>query len=177
MTFLKSLWSWVSGLVGNNPKVRWLILLFVLLLLAGIRYARADEIHLETGVSALHGYGPYLSLVYRFNPPLAPSGISFETGLQMWGQTTPYEGQNVPNNWAPFTGMNAAVGPVAIGLGLAYLQRTDVLDGTHTNLALKLAWEPRWGLFSGIVIRHISNAGTSDHNIGRNAIAIDWRLR
>jgi len=173
----KAIWAWVSGLVGNNPKVRWLILLFVILLLAGIRYARADEIHLETGVSALHGYGPYLGLVYKFDPPRAPSGISVEMGLQMWGQTTAYGGQDIPNNWSPFVGLHAAVGPAAIGIGYAHLQRTDFLDGTRSNLSLMLSWEPRMGFFNGIVIRHISNAGTSDHNIGRNAIAIDWRLR
>lgn len=170
--------AWISNLVGNNPAYRWLIILFALVFIIFARCclhpAKAGELHLEVGVSVIHGYGPYIGVYYQASDK--PKLIDFEAGLQMWGRTSPYEGQEVPNNWAPSVMMDVnSPKNFHVGLGFVYLQHSDWLDGSRLNISLKMGydWNDRWG----IDIRHISNAGTTPRNVGRNAILLDWRLR
>ncbi len=175
MNFLKSAWEWISGVVGNNPKVRPLIFAVIILFVCTASYcslAHADELHLEVGVSAIHGTGPYLGLSYRFG---GSKTLYTEGDFQFWGKTTQYEGSGIPNNWCPSVLMDVQKGRFSMGLGVAYLQLTDRLDGSHLNIAIKSGWEftDRYS----IVLRHISNAGTVAPNVGRNAIALDIRLQ
>lgn len=175
MNFLKSAWTWVSGLVGNNKQARPFIfaaiILFVILAVS-CNVSRADELHLETGVSVIHGTGPYLGLYYKFG---SSKTLSTETGFEFWGKTTPYEGRTIPNNWNPNALIDVQKGRFYMGMGIAYLQLTDPLDGSHLNIALKLGFQATDRI--GITMRHISNAGTVAPNVGRNSIALDWRLQ
>lgn len=174
MNFLKSAWAWLSGLVGNSPSVRPLIFAAIILFICLATYcheSKADELHLEIGASVIHGTGPYLGLVYKFG---SNKTMGLESGFQFWGKTTHYEGASIPNNWAPNVLIDVAKGPVSMGLGVTYLQLTDRLDGSHANLSIKLDYS-----FSerfGVVIRHVSNAGTVAPNVGRNALALDILL-
>lgn len=175
MKFLKFSWQWISGIVGNDPKMRPLIFAVIILFLGTAAYcskAHSAELHLEVGVSAIHGTGPYLGLSYRFG---GSKTLYAETDFQFWGKTTKYENATIPNNWCPSALMDVQKGRFSMGLGVAYLQLTDRLDGSHLNIALKTEWQltDRFG----VVVRHISNAGTVAPNVGRNSIALDWRLQ
>lgn len=175
MKYLLLAWIWVSGLVGNNFKVRPLIFAVMILFICTATYcgiARSADLHLEAGASVLHGYGPYLGLSYRFGES---KSLHMETDFQFWGKTSQYEGHNIPNNWCPAALIDVQKGRFSMGMGVAYLQLTDPLDGSHLNIALKLGWDinSRYG----VVVRHISNAGTVAPNVGRNVLALDIRLQ
>lgn len=163
-------WDWISGLVGNKTKAG--IFLFIVAVVVISKCSYAGELHLEGGATAIHGYGPYLGFYYSFADPA--KNISFETGIQMYGQVK-YEGDIIGNNWAPSVMMDINHGPLSLGVGFVYLQNEDILDGSHLNITLKARYAPsrNWA----IAIRHISNAGTISHNTGRNVLLLDWRLR
>lgn len=169
------IWSWISGIVGNNSKSRPLIfaaiLLFVILAFS-CSLARSAELHLETGITAIHGTGPFLSVYMKFNSSPALGG---ETGFQFWGKTSKYDGHEIASNWSPSALIDVQKGPIYMGFGVTYLQLTDRLDGSHLNIALKLGGQITDRL--GITLRHLSNAGTVAPNVGRNSIALDWRLQ
>lgn len=171
MAALKKFFSWVGGLVGNPGAAKLLIALFIILFIGVARCARGDELHLEFGSTILHGYGPYLGFYYRWE---RPHNVDLESGLQLWGRTR-YEQYDIPNNWSPYAMVSVRADRFRIGIGVAYLQLADSLDGSHTNIALKMGFQAsdRWA----VDIRHLSNAGTTPRNVGRNAVLADWRLR
>jgi hypothetical protein len=66
-------------------------------------------------------------------------------------------------------------GPLEIGLGVAFLQNTDVYNGSHGNFALQIAYRfKRWPVT--LTVRHWSNAGTVQPNLGRDFALVSWRF-
>ena len=172
MSILKSVWAWVSSLWGNGPKEKILIAVFiVVVLLLAVRCSRAGELHVEGGAEYLHGPAPYLGLYYRWG-----SGVQFEAGTQQFGSYSSgeYERQS---NWSWMAGMRVNRGPVFAGVGATYLQRIDVLNGSHAEYNLSLGYQGRWRYLDAIVVRHLSDAGTTGSNTGRNVLALDWLLQ
>ncbi len=63
------------------------------------------------------------------------------------------------------------LGPVEVGLGVAYLQNMDTYNGSHVNFKLLLGY--RWERLS-VRWSHFSNGGTKDVNKGRDMITVNW---
>jgi hypothetical protein len=162
---------WARGLVGNNLKATVLIGVFVALLLFFAFRAKADQpppsVHLLTAVSfgCLHG-GPVLGV--ELEQELAP-GISVSFGPTLWGTAN-----GIANNWDWHARMQFSRGAFGAAIGPAYLQNIDSVNGSHAEMSLTLFWRP-WRV--GGTIFHLSDAGTTRINCGRNAAGIDWRLR
>jgi len=169
LTWFKN--SWIGRLFGNDKKVIPIIVAFVLLfVIFGVRCSHAGELHLETGAQLVTGRGPYIGLYYTWADP-SLAHVGFQVGTYMFGRTDKTE-----NNWSPFGQIIVGRGPFSAGLGFAYLQNTDALDGSHLNYTLSLRARTPWDR-GAISIRHVSNAGTTASNVGRNTLAIDWRLQ
>lgn len=168
---MKYLWEWISGLFGNSKKVIPLIVTFIVLfVLLAIRCSHAGELHLETGAQLVTGKGPYVGFYYTWSDP-SLEHAGFQVGTYMLGKT-----RYTDNNWSPFGAITVGRGAFTAGLGFAYLQNIDALDGSHLNYTLLLRSKTPWNRAS-ISIRHISNAGTTASNVGRNMLAVDWRLQ
>jgi Lipid A 3-O-deacylase (PagL) len=168
-----SVWSYIQQLVGNGRAATVGIFIFILLL-AFMFWHKADaaEVDISGGSSfGSEGYGPVLGLGYRQS--IQP-GLNFTAGTDLWGSTT-YNGYKVPNNWDWHGTLEACKGPLCAGVGPAYVQRVDAINGARTNfyLGLRLALSARLSLTLG----HVSDAGTSSPNVGRQALTVTYRLQ
>ena len=60
-----------------------------------------------------------------------------------------------------------------IGLGAVWMQHADYLNGSNLNFCLLLGY--RWQHLQ-LRYQHISNAGTSPPNVGRDMVLLGWRF-
>lgn len=165
---MMNFWIWFSGLVGNNRKAVALIFVFILLLiLFAFRVHAQPEVHLQVGRSfgCLSG-GPVLGL--ELVAPLA-EGLAVDVGTTLWGRAGA-----IRNNWDWHARLELTRGSFGAALGPAYLKNIDAANGSHAEMSLMLFWRP-WRLGADLI--HLSNAGTSAGNCGRNATLLDGRLR
>jgi hypothetical protein len=157
-------------LVGNAPKTAILIGIFILIL-CGLfwRCSSAAEIDVRGGYSFSHGNGPVLGLQAYF--PIG-NRVDVFAGTLLWGDT-----QTDPNNWSWEAGLRTCRWKVCASLGASYLQRIDSVNGSHTNYNLELSYLIGWHRIQSIDFSHLSNAGTTPINQGRNAALVSFRLQ
>lgn len=157
-------------IVGNGKTATVLILLFIVLLIVlASRCAHAAEIDLNTGVAfGPSQAGPVLGLDIRFPQT---NDVDLFAGTTLWGQTSQAE-----TNWDWHAGFRTCRWSFCASIGAAYLQRTDAIDGSHTNYFLGLSYL-FGGRVAGIGLSHLSNAGTTQVNKGRDAAIVTWRLQ
>lgn len=170
---MSKFWAYLRQLVGNGKAATIGIFVFIVILaLLFWRPAHAAEVDLQAGSSfGTEGTGPVLGLQYR--QPIQP-GLNFVAGTDLWGSTT-FHDSTVPNNWDWHFGLQGCHGRVCADIGPAFVQRVDAINGAHTNFHLGLSFQlsDRWSLALG----HVSDAGTSNPNVGRQALSISYRLQ
>jgi Lipid A 3-O-deacylase (PagL) len=170
---MKDFLLWLKGIVANNVKATVLILAFIVILcLLSYRCSAAtlDEVDLRAGTSyGPGGEGPVLGFQLYF--PVGP-GDHLYAGTHLWGAT-----QVVASNWDWHGGYETCRGRFCADLGAAYLQRTDSVDGSHANFNLELRYLIGWKRVSSLDLTHLSNAGTTLPNLGRNAVLVGFRLQ
>jgi hypothetical protein len=171
------LWDYIKQLVGNGKAATIGIFAFIVILcLCFCHKANAGEIDLRLGSSfGTEGTGPVIGLQYQ-QPLAGMNQVNFFAGTLLWGSTT-YNNQTVPNNWDWHAGLEGCHDRLCAGLGATYVQRTDSINGGHPNFFLQLSYKIDWGRFSSLDIVHISDAGTTSVNIGRQAVLGSFRLQ
>lgn len=169
---MKAWLSWLGGLVGNKGVAKVGVYVFIGLLVAFLwRCSNAAEVDLRAGASfGPAGSGPVLGL--QLYQPIG-SNLDVYAGTLLWGSTP-----RLANNWDWHAGMRACRWNLCASIGAAYVQRIDALNGTHTNYNLELAYRFPWHhRLASIDLAHLSNAGTSPINQGRNAGLASIRLQ
>jgi hypothetical protein len=158
-------------LIGNPKKATLLIFLFIGILCAlAWRCSSAAEMDLRGGASfGPSGSAPVLGMDLYFSQP---RNVDIYAGTTLWGQTI-----KADTNWDWHAGFRTCRGPFCASLGAVYLQRIDAVDGSHTNFNLQLSYRWEWWRFRSLSISHLSNAGTTDSNLGRNAALVDFQLQ
>ena len=163
--------AWFSGVLGNAPKVRILIFAFIfLLVLLAVRCARASDVeaHLQAGVAfGCLQNAPVLGLELRQQ---IAEGMAWDAGTTLWGNTA-----RAGNNFDFHARIEFSRGPFGVGIGPAYLQNIDYANGSHLEFSLLIFWNP-FPRVGGKLI-HLSDAGTTPVNCGRNAAIGDWQMR
>lgn len=66
---------------------------------------------------------------------------------------------------------------VCLSLGASYLQKIDAINGAHAEYFLSITYKFGSGRISDVGFMHLSDAGTSIPNIGRNAAIAEIRLQ
>ncbi len=167
--------AYIRQLVGNGRAATIGIFAFILILsILFFRPAHSAEVDLLAGTSfGTEGYGPALGLDIH-HPIAANKGLDVYAGTGLWGSTT-YHGQTVPNNWDWHSGIETCRWIVCARIGADYVQRVDAINGAHTNFNLGI--EVKLTSRLSLVIGHISDAGTSSPNVGRQAISLSYRLQ
>lgn len=161
----------IRNLVGNNKTATIGIFLFIFLfVVAGTKCAHGAELDLRTGVS-FGGGGTGAVLGANVQVPLNEKTLYFVAGTDLWGKTAKTE-----NNWDWHTGIEACRGNFCATLSASYLQRIDAINGSHTNFGLGLSYKFN-GILSSLGIFHMSDAGTTPINIGRQEFGADWKLQ
>jgi hypothetical protein len=167
--------AWLRTLVGNGKAAT--IGIFVFIAILAILFARcstAAEIDIHGGSSfGAEGAGPVLGLSVL--EPLATNpGVSVGAGTDLWGSTS-FHGEFVPNNWDWHAIIEGCKWRICASIGPAYVQRIDAINGAHTDYYLGLKFKATNRL--SFVLGHISDAGTTNPNIGRQMLSIQYRLQ
>lgn len=166
------MWTWLTRVVGNGKAATLLILLFIVILcVLGTRCAHADgELDFRAGTSfGPGGSGPVIGMQLYY--PIG-TGLDLYAGTLLWGATA-----TVPNNWDWHTGFRTCRWNLCASLGASYLQRVDAVNGAHTNYNLELSYLIGWKRLASIDLAHLSDAGTTPVNLGRNAVLGTLRLQ
>jgi hypothetical protein len=168
-----SVWSYIQQLVGNGKAATIGIFTFIVLLAFMFWHsAHAAEVDIAAGSSfGAEGYGPVLGL--NIDTQIQP-GLKAFAGTDLWGSTT-YNGQTVPNNWDWHAGLEGCKWRVCAGIGPAFVQRVDAINGAHTDFYLGINYRITDRL--SLVLGHISDAGTTNPNVGRQALTLSYRLQ
>jgi hypothetical protein len=168
---MSSFFQAIRNLVGNSSKTTILIGIFILIL-CGLawRCSSAAEIDLRMGPS----FGPGASGAVLGMQLYFPVGnqVDLYAGTLLWGSTP-----LAPNNWDWSAGFRTCRWKVCASLGASYLQRIDAVNGSHTNFNLELSYALGWKRLSSIDMSHLSDAGTTAVNKGRNAALVSIRLQ
>lgn len=173
---MKAIGAWFARLLRNPRASQIASLLFVALLVA----AWATKCHgAETGLqfgmgtTVARGMTPVLD-VAMVTAKVAPGDAHWQFGLTLIGSST-YDHEDQANQAALSALLVDGFGPLEIGLGVAFLQNTDVYNGSHGNFALQIAYRfERWPVT--LTVRHWSNAGTVQPNLGRDFALVSWRF-
>jgi len=170
---LAKIWGYVRSLVGNGLGATIGIFLFILVLCFLFwRPAAAADVDLSLGSSFGHGgAGPVLGLDVHQD---IGKGTNVFAGTELWGSTQ-YDGTPVLNNWDWHAGIETCRWRVCGRIGADFVQRVDAITGAHTNFNLGLFYRISERFSIGVV--HISDAGTSDPNIGRQALLLSYSLQ
>lgn len=158
-------------LVGNGKAATILIYVFIIILCAlAWRCSNAADLDLRLGSSfGPGGAGPVVGVDLRF-----PQGndLDLYAGTLLWGQTA-----RTDTNWDWHAGFRVCRWRLCANLGASYLQKTDALDGSHTNFNLGVSYLIGWKRVRSIDYAHLSNAGSIMPNLGRNAALVAVRLQ
>src|SRR6185437_4517856 len=126
------------------------------------------------GASFGHSSGPVLGINY-YHPIAGLKDVDFYAGTMLWGGGSSKGGG--ANNWDWHSGIRACRGNLCASLGAVYLQDVDRLNGAHTNYNLILSYKFGKYRISSFDITHISDAGTTPVNLGRQAATVSIRLQ
>jgi Lipid A 3-O-deacylase (PagL) len=163
--------DWVGRIVGNSPKMKLTIGAFVLLLLLALATrCHAQEISAAVGSTIVRGSTPVITLQYE--APLV-NDTNYWLGITLIGSST-FANQFQQNNFAWHAGIMDGFGKFDIGLGIAYLQNTDVYNGSNTNFTLRVGYQLTKRISIGV--QHFSNAGSRKPNKGRDMLMISAAL-
>lgn len=154
----------------NKPLEVAIILLIVGFLLFGISTIARSEprASVELGGAIVRAPASVLFLNVEW-PEAGPGDAAFECGLGLISQYH-LKGVTNPNQAALYCALVDGYGKLDVGIGPAFLQNVDVVNGSHFNftLLLRYRFNARWAL----TMRHISNAGTVKPNLGRDMLLV-----
>ncbi len=161
--------------IGNRGGAYIAVIVFIIalcVLLFRCHDAKAEGVHVYLRAGSSLGPGgsaPVVGIDVR--APIGPQ-LDFYSGTLLWGKSK--LGQD---NWDWHAGIRTCRWSVCANLGAAYVQAVDALNGTHTNFNLGLSYQFDWHRISSIDFAHLSNAGTIQPNLGRNAALVAVQLQ
>jgi hypothetical protein len=162
----------VRNLVGNNKPATIGIAAFILLVIIVSCHPAKAAAHIDLFTGASFGQGSNGAVLGLDLSMPVTQYADIYAGTDLWGKTNV-----VANNWDWHIGFESCRGRLCAGLGAAYLEKTDALDGAHTNFYLRLDYHTDWGWLHSAQVHHISDAGTVMPNYGRQAAGPVWRLQ
>lgn len=155
----------------RNPKpavyvITAFVVLFLLLLAFKARANPSDGLAVEGGYTLVRGPAPVLALTYAWP---GPNDASWLCRMSLVGSTA-----EAPNQSALGCQLIAGYKQFDLGLGMVWLHHTDRYNGSNLNFMLSAAYRlnERWALR----YVHWSNAGQSEHNVGRDMLVVSRKF-
>jgi len=145
----------------------YIVILFVLLFAVAHCVEAADF----SAGSATDSYTEYDGEAVFYSDRLALTNWHAGFG---WVNEREYDGRFVDQNGMAFIERRVGLSRCELGLGLAYLHRTDYIQGSNFNYTLSAACRVLGPVWLGA--RHFSNAGTADPNRGYDFLLLTWRF-
>lgn len=164
--------AWAAQIFPHKPAVRYVLIGFVLVLIAAFAtQCRAGGLQLEVGSAIVRGPAPAIGFVKSWRNR-GVGDYSYECGFGLVGSST-FRGAEQRNQGVAECLLVDGFGRFDIGAGLAAQSSSDAYN-TRVNFSLLLRWRVTDRL--SLAYRHRSNAGTGDPNLGRDLLFVAWRL-
>lgn len=167
-------------LFNNNKKTVVAIALFVLVFLGSWfvpSCSHAADFEFAAGSTFVRGPAAALAANVVWPKILADRGDIY-CGLMLIGQST-FKDSLQSNQAAVRCGIVSNVGPVGFGLGAVALQHSDAYNSGKINFNLNISYKIKQWEHQALIVRydHISNAGTSSPNYGRDMAFLVVRFK
>lgn len=135
-------------------------------LTSDFRYQSEPTLEVAAGYAFMRDPAPVVGL--NINYPDRVGDVDYELGFYLVGAS-----RRVGSNFGGHIRLVDGWGPVRVGLGIAYLQHTDAINGSNLNFNLLLGYR----VHSRITLDYIhwSNAGTVYPNYGRDFLVLSYR--
>lgn len=164
-------------LFNNDKKSVYGILAFIVIFIVAVAFStcsHAAEIDIAYGRTVLRG--PTDVLAVTVVAPRQAGDIDFYGGALLIGQYQYRKAEHwdQPNQVVWRAGMTAHIKRFGASLGGAVLQHDDALNSGKLDFNLGLDY--RLGSHIRVSYNHISNAGTSSPNYGRDMVLVGWRF-
>lgn len=145
-----------------------------LILLGAATQCRGAEpvAQFELGHTVIRGPATAARLSVQW-PDAGPKDAGFECGLTLIGEYE-YKGSQ-PNQAIADCALVDGLRGFDFGIGPAYLQNIDTVNGSHFNFHLLARWTSPNGRHM-VTWHHWSNAGTVKPNAGRDIVAYGYRF-
>lgn len=176
--------AWLTSLFNLNLKTFIAVSVFVALFVAALALnkchaanavnldpTQAPTVQFGLGSTTIRGPAEVMDLQFT-NPAPQLKGAYWQYGLTLIGKST-YQGIDQPNNMVLRTLFVDGFGHVDFGLGVSWMLNPEAYNGSNVNFNLQAGYRfTKWPV--KISWNHLSNAGETAHNLGRDMIIIDW---
>lgn len=143
-----------------------------LLLISAGTSCHAADLWLNAGSTLIHGATETVGLRVVFQNTVTENRADIEIGFQLLGASD-YRGEQ-PKQAIIITQLVSNISRVDFGLGLAFLQNSDVYNSGKFNFSLLARYDFSSRLSAEWT--HISNGGTHAPNIGRNIVTASYKF-
>jgi hypothetical protein len=162
-----------------KPRVTLIVLAVIALFSLGLLLPKchaaaldAPYVQLSGGEAVVRGQAPVLDLTFTEPAPQLRKAY-WQESLTIIGTST-FQGRPVPNNFMLRGLFVDGFGNFDVGLGVAWVDNYLPYNGQHVNFALQLAY--RFALGPTLTYAHVSDAGTTANNLGRDMVLLGWRF-
>jgi hypothetical protein len=170
-------------LFNNPPKAVILIVVFLTLFVLGLALNKchaaegptdAPYVQFSGGSAIVRGEAPVIDVTYTYPAPQL-HGAFWQGSMDIVGSST-YNNQNVSNNMI-LRGLFAdGFGRFDVGLGVGWMLNPSPYNGSNVNFNLQLDYR-FIDLPITLTYTHLSDAGITSHNLGRDIVLIGYRFR
>lgn len=168
----------------NNPRKAVIgVGIFVLLFVLGLMFNRchgaelgptdAPYVQFSGGSTMIRGPAPVIDLA--FTTPASQLRNAYWQGSMTLIGSSSNRGIDAPNNVAVRGLFVDGLGRFDFGLGLSWMMNPYPYNGSNVNFALQADYRFK-KLPLTITWAHLSNAGMTDHNLGRDMLMLGWRF-
>jgi len=164
--------DWVARIFPHKKPVRYVLVAFVLVLIAAFAtQCRGEGLQLEAGSTIVRGETPSIGFVKSWRNR-GVGDYQYECGFGLVGSST-FRDQPQRNQGVAECLLVDGFGHFDIGAGLAAQSSSDDYN-TRANFSLLLRWRITERL--SLAYRHRSNSGTASPNLGRDVLLVGWSL-
>jgi len=168
----------------NNPRKAVIgVTAFVIAFVAGLFLSKchseplgptdAPYVQFSGGKTMIRGPAPVLDLA--FTTPSKQLNKAYWQGSMTLIGSSSNRGIDAPNNMMLRGLFVDGLGRFDFGLGIAYVLNPLPYNGSNLNFALQADY--RFAVVPLTVTwAHVSNAGMTDHNLGRDMLLLGWRF-
>jgi hypothetical protein len=155
----------------NPPATVAILLVFIGAFLFGASKCNAEPVlQAELGYTMIRGPAVTFGLNVSW-PGAGPRTADFQCGLYLISEYE-FGGTTQPNQAIANCMLVQHIRKLDLGIGPAYLQNIDAINGSHFNFALMARY--RFTERFALSWLHHSNAGTVSPNKGRDALMLGW---
>lgn len=168
----------------NNPKKAVIgVGIFVLAIVLGLMFPTchgaelgptdAPYVQFSGGITMIRGPAPVLDMA--FTTPSSQLRNAYWQGSMTLIGSSSNSGINAPNNVALRGLFVDGLGRFDFGIGPSWMLNPSPYNGSNFNFTLQAGYRFK-KLPLTVTWVHMSNAGMTDHNLGRDMVLLGWRF-